>query len=306
MTTSYSGQAPRATVIIPTFGHAPFVRCAIESVQSQTVKELEICVILDGSPASMKELIEELAARDERIRIFAFPKAPRTGEIHRAKIIPQTSGTIICYLAHDDLWLPHHVETMERGLAEADFTHSIHANLGLSEPLGKIQETTLCDLAHPVVRQRMLGPEFPRHGFGLSFGAHTREAYFQLPSGWDTTPDGVPTDIHMWRKFLSRPEIRAKSMMTLSALHFPAPSWRQSLSEEELERILDQCLLKLRDPDFQRSLLEGVFRDILVVSLNYEKRLNDSIEQRTRSLPARKIWKLVWKRITHQYSATEG
>ena len=48
----------RATVIIPTFGNAKFARWAIKSVQNQTVKDIEICIICDGSPDNMVLFLE--------------------------------------------------------------------------------------------------------------------------------------------------------------------------------------------------------------------------------------------------------
>jgi glycosyltransferase involved in cell wall biosynthesis len=59
----------RATVIIPTFGDASFLRWAIASAQLQTVRELEIRVVCDGSPLHMREQIQAMAAEDPRIAV---------------------------------------------------------------------------------------------------------------------------------------------------------------------------------------------------------------------------------------------
>ncbi|MEI6100291.1 MAG: glycosyltransferase family A protein [Eubacteriales bacterium] len=58
----------RATVLIPTYGEAHFAKWAIKSVQQQTVQELEICIICDGSPQHMVEFFNEIAEMDSRIR----------------------------------------------------------------------------------------------------------------------------------------------------------------------------------------------------------------------------------------------
>lgn len=303
---------PRATVLIPTYGHAPFVRCAIASVQAQTIRELEICVVLDGSPPDMKPLVERLAAQDERIRVFDFLKAPRTGEVHRARVIEQTRGRIICYLSHDDLWFSNHVESLEQSLAEADFVHSMHVSAGLGEAFATILDTLLCDLSHPEVKRRMLDQDHPKNYFGLSFAAHTREAYSRLPAGWAVTPDGTPTDLHMWRKFLREPAIRVASLMTLTALHFPAPMWAPRFSAEELEGELARYLARLGEPEFQGMLLRRAFQGSIAGLIDREIQLAESMKglsslieaeagRRIRELPVRKIWKLVWKRMTRQY-----
>ena len=63
----------RATVIIPTFGQAKFSAWPIKSVQAQTVKEIEICIICDGSAENMVEFFNALAKEDPRIKVFSFP-----------------------------------------------------------------------------------------------------------------------------------------------------------------------------------------------------------------------------------------
>ena len=206
----------RATVIIPTYGHAPYVLWALASAQAQTVREMEICVLCDGSPPEIVEMLQSVAAEDDRIMVLQFSKAPRTGEIHRARVIPKTTGRIICYLCHDDLWFPRHVETLERLLQTADFGHTLHIYAGLGSDLGTVRDALLADIAHSTFQDKMLDTKVPKNFFGLTYGAHTREAYFRLEEGWSVTPDGIWTDLHMWRKFLSAPWCRCASYMGIS------------------------------------------------------------------------------------------
>jgi glycosyltransferase involved in cell wall biosynthesis len=72
-----------ATVIIPTFGNATFAGWAIKSVQNQTVKNIEICIICDGSPENMVSFFRNIEKEDSRVKVFVFPKSPRTGEPYR-------------------------------------------------------------------------------------------------------------------------------------------------------------------------------------------------------------------------------
>jgi glycosyltransferase involved in cell wall biosynthesis len=104
----------RATVIIPTFGNAKFARWAVKSVQQQTVTDIEICIICDGSPENMVSFFENMGKEDPRIKVFVFPKSPRTGNL--ISIRNQTNHREITYCSHDDLWLPDHVRTMEKAL----------------------------------------------------------------------------------------------------------------------------------------------------------------------------------------------
>ena len=60
-------------------------------------------------------------------------------------------------------------------------------------------------------------------GFGISFVAHRRDAFLQLPEGWTTALPGKPADQGMWHKFVRQPGCRVKFLRWPIALHFPAP-----------------------------------------------------------------------------------
>ena len=77
----------RATVIIPTYGNASFARWAIKSVQQQTVKDIEICIICDGSPENMVSFFKAMSKEDSRLKVYEYPKSPRTGEPYRDIVI---------------------------------------------------------------------------------------------------------------------------------------------------------------------------------------------------------------------------
>lgn len=213
---------PRATVLLPTFGDAPFAAWALASVQAQTVQDLEICILCDGSPASMVARFQTWAVEDPRIRIFTFPKSPRTGEPYRDEVLGLTRGGIICYCAHDDLWLPHHVEAVLETLRESAFTHTPN-QVVTPAPLLRTGDSPIdfvwaCDLQDPDCVAGILGGN---NRFGLTFGAHRRDSYLQLPERWVTTPDpACPTDLYMWQKFLRAFPSRCRTTPMLTALNF--------------------------------------------------------------------------------------
>jgi len=245
----------RATVIIPTFGNATFARWAIQSVQQQTVKDIEICIICDGSPENMASFFKELEREDPRLKVFVFPKSPRTGEPYRDIVIKQTSGSIICYCCHDDLWLPYHIEEMEKSLASCSFTHSLHAFVKVPKEirdgadfLGGVHWTSLKD--KDVVERMLRGQNF----FGLTFGAHTRKSYYELKEGWVTTPyKDMPTDLYMWRKFLFACRSDCDTVMKITALHFRKLE-RSEWSEQERADELKQYFEKIQDPEFLKQI----------------------------------------------------
>ena len=64
---------PEVSVIIPIYNTAAYLRKALDSICGQTLKELEIILIDDGSTDGSHGIIEEYAKRDARIRWYAQP-----------------------------------------------------------------------------------------------------------------------------------------------------------------------------------------------------------------------------------------
>ena len=251
----------RATVIIPTFGEARFARWAVQSVQNQTVQDLEICIICDGSSAGMVDFFRQLAFRDPRIRVFGFPKSLRTGEPYRDEVIRQTTGKIICYCGHDDLWLPDHVETVEQTLLDHEFTHTIHASLNTPEGIARTGDLFFtiyhANLQDPACAARIL---LNRNYFGLTFGAHTRAGYFQLAEGWVSTPvKDLPTDLYMWQKWIAAFPGRIATTFRITALCLPR-ELRNDLSESRRSDELESYYCKIASPDFALWLSQATMR----------------------------------------------
>jgi glycosyltransferase involved in cell wall biosynthesis len=245
----------RATVIIPTFSQARFARWAIKSVQQQTVKDIEICVICDGSSQKMVSFFEDMVKEDPRIRVFAYSKSIRTGEPYRDEVIKKMTGEIVCYCCHDDLWFPNHIEVMEKALKKCDFTHTYHAIVNNQEKIKRPQDVLLgvhfADLSkRKTVNSMLYGTNY----FGLTYAAHTRSAYGKLKEGWVTTPDkNIPTDLFMWKKFLSSSEIVCGTTKQTTALTFPVPL-RKELSEKERDNELASYFGKMSDAAFEKQI----------------------------------------------------
>ncbi len=80
---------PAVSVIIPVFNVEKYLRECLDSVCSQTLKDIEIICIDDGSTDSSLDIINEYAEKDERIRIITQenkgPSSARNTGIDNAK-----------------------------------------------------------------------------------------------------------------------------------------------------------------------------------------------------------------------------
>lgn len=62
---------PKVSVIIPIYNTCHYVQEALESICRQTLTELEIIAIDDGSTDSSRKVVEQVAATDMRIRVYS-------------------------------------------------------------------------------------------------------------------------------------------------------------------------------------------------------------------------------------------
>lgn len=61
---------PKVSVIVPVYNVELWIRKSLDSLVNQTLKEIEIVIIDDGSPDKCPEIIDEYAKRDSRIVVI--------------------------------------------------------------------------------------------------------------------------------------------------------------------------------------------------------------------------------------------
>lgn len=64
---------PKVSIIIPVYGVEKYLRQCLDSVISQTLKDIEVILVDDGGKDSCPQIIDEYAAKDERIVVVHKP-----------------------------------------------------------------------------------------------------------------------------------------------------------------------------------------------------------------------------------------
>ena len=100
----------KISVIIPIYNAGAYLRPALDSVIDQTLREIEIICVDDGSTDNSLEIIKEYQKVDERIRIVAEnnagPALARNNGMRRAR------GEYIAFLDADDIFEPTLLEDL--------------------------------------------------------------------------------------------------------------------------------------------------------------------------------------------------
>ncbi|MBA2528023.1 MAG: glycosyltransferase family 2 protein [Pyrinomonadaceae bacterium] len=101
--------APKVSVVVPSFNHAPFIHATLRSIFNQTRPPAQLLVIDDGSSDGSPELIECI------LQDCPFPSEliARSNQGLCATLnggFSRTSGDYFAYLSSDDLWLPDFLE----------------------------------------------------------------------------------------------------------------------------------------------------------------------------------------------------
>ena len=100
--------APKISVIIPAYNTAKYIPACLDSVLAQTMTDIEIICINDGSPDNALEIFNEYAKRDSRIRVIDQENSGIC--VTRNNAIAQARAEYIFPLDSDDVIAPNCLE----------------------------------------------------------------------------------------------------------------------------------------------------------------------------------------------------
>lgn len=92
---------PKVSVIIPVYNVEKYLRECLDSVVNQTLQDIEIICVDDGSTDSSLKILEEYAQKDTRINIHSLCKSC-SALIARKKGVLAANGEYILFLDADD------------------------------------------------------------------------------------------------------------------------------------------------------------------------------------------------------------
>lgn len=109
---------PLVSVILPVYNTEKYLPRCIESLLSQTLKDIEIILVDDGSTDGSVALIEAYAQKDERVRLIRQPNSGAGAA--RNNGLANALGEAVQFLDSDDYFEPDMLEETYRKLKEDD------------------------------------------------------------------------------------------------------------------------------------------------------------------------------------------
>ncbi len=101
---------PKVTVIIPSYNCEAYIAETIGSVLNQTLKDIELIVVDDGSTDRTREIVKGYG---DPVRLITQQNARVCAARNRG--ISEAKGEFICLMDHDDYWYP---EKLSRQIEE--------------------------------------------------------------------------------------------------------------------------------------------------------------------------------------------
>lgn len=108
---------PIVSVIMPSYNHAKYIGQAIESVLSQTLADVELIVIDDGSTDGTQEVIQRYSDPRLRIKLRDRNVGAAQGTNDGLKM---ARGSFVAMVSSDDFFEPHKLETQLRVFRERE------------------------------------------------------------------------------------------------------------------------------------------------------------------------------------------
>jgi glycosyltransferase involved in cell wall biosynthesis len=118
--------APTVSVIMPAFNTEPYVGAAVSSALGQTVRDVEVLVVDDGSRDGTFAAAVRAAGGDPRVRVWAQSNAGPSAARNLA--MARASGAFFAFLDSDDEWMPDFLERQLAALARHPPASVVTAN----------------------------------------------------------------------------------------------------------------------------------------------------------------------------------
>jgi cellulose synthase/poly-beta-1,6-N-acetylglucosamine synthase-like glycosyltransferase len=127
---------PKVSVVMPCCNHGSYLSEAIESVLSQSYREVELIVVDDFSRDDSAEILREWQSRDPRV-IAIYSQENQGPSESRNKAIDIASGHFVGFCDADDIWNADKLEMQIAALSAEPNVGVVYSNAAIIDSAGK-------------------------------------------------------------------------------------------------------------------------------------------------------------------------
>lgn len=144
---------PRLSVIVTAYNIEAYIRQSLEGILAQTLRDIEIIVVDDGSTDATPDIIREYAEKDARIRPILFAENTVGGVATAANAgLDAARGDFIGFADGDDLYEPTMFETLHDAAVANSADLAMCRYQLLDESDGQLKEPAETDQWKPYPR----------------------------------------------------------------------------------------------------------------------------------------------------------
>ena len=102
--------SPKVTVVVPIYNVEKYLRQCLDSIVNQTLKDIEIIFVDDGSTDSSQKIIQAYMDKDSRVKVITKPNSGYGNSMNRG--FDMAEGEYIGIVESDDYADPEMFEEM--------------------------------------------------------------------------------------------------------------------------------------------------------------------------------------------------
>lgn len=111
---------PRVSIVVPCFNVEDYVESALDSITNQTLKEIEIICIDDGSTDNTRAILNRISKYESRVRLI-LSDVNQGSNLSRNIGLKHAKAPYIQFLDSDDLLMSSKLEVQSMMLEKGDF-----------------------------------------------------------------------------------------------------------------------------------------------------------------------------------------
>ena len=139
------------SIALCTYNGERFLKEQIDSILNQTYTNTEIIVTDDASTDGTKNILENYAAKDSRVKVFF--NDTNIGLLRNyEKAVQLTKGQYIAFADQDDVWKAEKIEKLVSNLGDAML---VYCNSEYIDADGKLMNRKLTDYRNPIIGRNL-------------------------------------------------------------------------------------------------------------------------------------------------------